>query len=493
MSFDRRDFLRGLGLSAAALGLRPILGGGSVRADDAVPLRIVFWYPASGLLNGFAEPRPLEGRDVATETEWRVANLLEPIADYQDRMIALEGMDVVADRRDPIGGKNAHIAGRTSALTGAFRRDPESAGGPSIDQVIAHHLAADGPITRLPSLEVAIAERESPRLRDGGCYSMSGDPVPFLFDPHTIYDRLFPSSLRDEGSAEEEARRVRRGAVFELLRGQAERLKGRLGTEQRAKVEEHMDARADLERRLGLGGSRRANVPGPEILAPWGEVATDRDRTPEEKGERWWTSAELSGKLVASALHADATRVVTIRVGSAPDALFGYTPGQYGSDNTHDLVHKVSGDSPDLTDPDPVEAIRQWHLREVEACRLLLDELAARTEPDGRSLLDHTVVVYCGQLANGSHDLTRLPWTVIGDAQGRFRTGRLLTLDRHMTRDLWGLSTGDVVPRERWGKYHQEGRAQNDLFLTLAHAMGVELDSVGEPELCTGVIEEMLA
>jgi len=491
MSIRRRTLLQGLGLGAAALGLRPILGGGVVRADDSIPLRIVFWYPGSGLLNGYAEPRPLAGAARATETAWRVADLLEPIEPYQERMIALEGLDVVASRRDPVGGRNAHIAGRTSALTGAFRRGPESAGGPSIDQLIAHHLNADGPVTPLPSLEVVIAERSKPGHNDAGSYSMAADPVPFMWDPQAVYNRLFPESLRSDGP-EEEARRRRAAATYDLLRGQSDLLTRRLGAEQRAKVEEHMAARADLERRLGLGGSRRANVPGTDILAPWGDVSTDRDRTPEEKAQRWLTSAELSGKLVASALHADRTRVATIRVGGAPEALFGYTPGQYGSDNTHDLVHKVSGRR-DLDEPAAIEAIRQWHMRETEALRAFLDELAARTEPDGQSLLDHTVVVLCGELANGSHDLTRLPWTVIGDAHGQLRTGRLITFDRYSSRDGGSWGSGEVIPREEWGRFGQEGRPQNDLFLTLARVMGVSLESVGEPTVCTGVIEEMLA
>jgi hypothetical protein len=104
------------------------------------------------------------------------------------------------------------------------------------------------------------------------------------------------------------------------------------------------------------------------------------------------------------------------------------------------------------------------------------DELATSKEVDGSRLLDHTLLVFTSQIGYCDHSLERLPWFTIGNVDGYFRTGRLITFGR--TTD----------PKATW---RTNGRPHNDLFLTVAQAMGIPADKFGEPTVCTGPIAEM--
>lgn len=488
MSFRRRDFLKTIGLSAAALGLRQGFGASGARAQYDIPLRIVFYYDTVGILRGSGYPRSPMGAPWPTETEWELPELLAPLSPWKDRTTMLAGLDMLSDRADPTGAANAHIAGQTHALTAAFRRDADVAGGVSINQFIAHHLNDPEPVTRLPSVEAAV--RIWGDVNDGGTYDMTGAPVPFLIEPPDLYARLFPDELRLSGAEAMRAAR-RRAAIGDFVRGESDRLIARLSGDQRLKIEQHRDAHADLQRRLGLGGDRLGNVPAPSITDDWGAVNWGYDVSESDKADIWTTMGRLNTQMVASALHADITRVATLHVSHPANDLWGYTNGDYGSDDWHDLVHKLSGDDPDITDPMAVNLIKQMHLRSTELLASFLTELENRTEPDGSSLLDHTLVVFCSELADGSHDLGRLPWAYIGDAHGYLRTNRAITFDR-VIDNMAHRQYGELVGPDEWARYNQAGKPHNDFFVTLANAMGIETDVFGEPSVCTGAISELL-
>ena len=117
-----------------------------------------------------------------------------------------------------------------------------------------------------------------------------------------------------------------------------------------------------------------------------------------------------------------------------------------------------------LEDPDAREVIRQQHLRTSEVFAQLLDRLAAAVEPDGSSLIDHTLVVWVSQIANGSHALTELPWLVAGDCQGAVNSGQ------------W-LQSG-------------ERRGHGQFYRTVARALDVDIPDFGSdaPGLIPGLL-----
>ena len=104
-----------------------------------------------------------------------------------------------------------------------------------------------------------------------------------------------------------------------------------------------------------------------------------------------------------------------------------------------------------------VSQIDAWYATKLAR---LCDKLAAIPEGDG-SVLDNTTILWCSEHGwPGGHDRYNLPYTIIGDCGGYFDTGRYVSYN---------------------------GASNNDLYISLCHAMGLEDVTVfGAPELCSG-------
>src|SRR5438045_9420097 len=98
----------------------------------------------------------------------------------------------------------------------------------------------------------------------------------------------------------------------------------------------------------------------------------------------------------------------------------------------------------------------------------------------GGSLLDQTVICWGNELDMGAaHNHDDTPFVLIGGANGKLKTGRMVSFPLDLT---------DGDPLVRAGK----DRSHNDLLLTLAKVMGVNLTTIGDKQYCTGPIAEIL-
>ncbi len=174
----------------------------------------------------------------------------------------------------------------------------------------------------------------------------------------------------------------------------------------------------------------------------------------------------LQLRLAAQALRFDAARVVTLQYrssepsdGIVPWADVPYINFEVGSH--HAAVHDaVQGNAAARAD---VETIATAWMNQYAG---LLDQLEAI--PEGRgTLLDHTTVVITsegGALDASAHGSDRLPVVIIGSAGSSLRTGERVEV---------------------------EGADQADLAISLARAVGIDLDLFGAPEFDAAPIEEL--
>lgn len=481
--------------AAGASSFVPWLGARSALAQsEEVPLRILFVILNHGTLTGnwepvSANPTPGFNADTRVETDWALnpffADLLQP---YRSRMTMFQNMDMVSEREDPTGASNAHIAGRTHQLTAARRQTSSLSSGVSIDQFIAQRLNANGPLTRLPSLEVT-AQEWGRSDNDTASFSAPGNSVPYLVRPTEVWDRIFPTPLSADGQNLEA---LRAAAAFDRLHRDYQRLIGRLGAEDRAKIEAQLALRTDLQARIAVTTDRELNRPPASVLDPY-HALDDGYQRGSTDNRMWNTIVDVNMRLVAAALHTDTARVVAFKINQAPNYEFGFVNGEHGASDWHDLDHKVSGDNPELTDPVARGKIETMQWLNYRKLRDLLDLLASLPETDGSSLLDHTLVVVTSHISNGSHDLTRLPWMTFGDAHGRLRMGRYIRfgLGCQEGRER-ACSSGD--PDAGGDRiYNLRGRPHNDYFTSLARAMGLsDVSNFGEESVGTGPITEWL-
>ena len=246
---DRRSLLKGIGASLALPWLEAMTAGCSPpepapsQPTPATPSTastpfVVFFF-AHGVVGDAWFPTSQGER-------LEVSGSLEPLRPYQDSLTVLRGLSNQAARRTP-PSFGPHSTGAGTLLTG-LPATALSAGGPSIDRVVAGRLGAS---TRLRSLSV---NNEGP-VRDGVAegansvlfHSLSWDgvgrPVAPVSDPSTLFDRIFRP-----GVDAAQRRAARNQSVLDAVRGHAAELGGRLGREDRARMDEYLSAVREVER-----------------------------------------------------------------------------------------------------------------------------------------------------------------------------------------------------------------------------------------------------
>ena len=484
----RRDVLKMLAASGA-LGSLPVLSTGRLFANpEAVPLRIVFFHYASGILRDEWIPKGSPGKGSA----WELADVMKPLQKYKSRITIFKDLDMVSALHDKTAAGNAHIAGGTHYMTG-YRRLPgfsSLSDGLSADQWIAHRLNhtwdeatkrfLPAPITRLPSIEIAASGDPGGGVHSASSWVGRGNSLRYLIKPNEIYGRLYGSLGGMDGVAKGED-------AMGFLRSRHDRLMGKLSREDREFLQHHMELRESMHQRFGVRGPRderaMAQAEFDALLARWqGPTSVHpNDRTPEQKAAIWHATTDANIELAAAALYSDATRVLSFGLETPPDHVFGFTSGTHGANDWHGLDHDVSDPTPQAKYAQGTPAynvIREMQRQQIVKLARFLDTLEALRETDGKTLLEHTVVVTVSHISNGSHQLDKLPWVVVGDAHGALKTDQYLDLGRH--------SLHPDRPNE------STGRAHNDLFVTLGQAMGIKESSFGLEKVCQGPIKELL-
>jgi hypothetical protein len=98
-----------------------------------------------------------------------------------------------------------------------------------------------------------------------------------------------------------------------------------------------------------------------------------------------------------------------------------------------------------------VQEIDLWYVKQFGK---FLEKMAQTVEPDGRSLLDHSMIVYGSGNADGNrHTHSNLPILLAGGGGGQFKPGRYVKLPPTPLTNLF-LNMSDrmgVQPLERHG------------------------------------------
>lgn len=478
--FSRRTLLGALGLGALTYALPLGRGGGRAMAGPTTaPKRIVFFYGSGMLYNyvngqiaqtGGAFPVGVNGAPLPTEYEWDLGSLHTPLAPHKADLLYMDGLGMVSEQLDPTEAGNAHSQGAKHALAPYVSAGPDLPGGISIDQFIAEQLNTPSPVTAFPAIELLFAPWANElEVFSGASATGPGSVVAGGWDPRKNYQDIF-GNFEDpnQDPAVLAALKARRDAVFALAKGEMSGLSGRLTGADKTKIDTHLDLMSDLQKQLDLTGPACQK---PDEMALLGEIggcdfACWEPNDPVIFSRNYKLSSEINTKLAAAALACDLTRVVFLDVRHPAEPDFGYSSGAFGSTDSHDLIHKVNNPAePASQDPVAWSMIADQCRIEAQKLADLLALLKSIPEGDG-TLFDSTVVLWCGQIGWGSHDLARLPWVICGNLQGHFKTGRYLKLPANPKSD--------------------RGMPHSDLFVSLAQAMGLDIQTFGNPDCCNG-------
>lgn len=340
-----------------------------------------------------------------------------------------------------------HDTSNSGFLSAAFAKHTESSDyflGTTADQVAAKQMGQE---TQLRSLELSMDLNPLAGVCNNGyacvytnCLSWSSPttPLPSEAHPRLVFERLFGEG----GSlAERRAALKSRASLLDSFNDDIARLKGSVGTADRARVDQYLDSIREVERQI-----QRAEAAASDNLLP------DLDRpvgVPQSFGDH----AKLMFDLQALAFQADITRVVTFQL---TRELSNRTYPEIGVPDPHHPTSHHGGD------PEKLAKIAKINTFHVSLFAEFLQKLQATPEGDG-TLLDNTVYLYGSGMGNSSlHDHVNLPILVAGGAATGMRGGRHIR--------------------------YENGTSLGNLHLTLLDRVGVHLDTFGDSD---GKVEDL--
>lgn len=448
---SRRTLLRGVAGTAIALPFLEIMGrpkhslAQSIPGytKDGFPKRFVVVFTPNGTIPDAWTPN-------GGETDFTFSRILKPLEHLRNKLLIIDGVDQTGS------GGDGHQNGMQGMLTGQTLNpgpfeggNGETAGwanGISVDQRIAQEIGGETPFR---SLELSVQSGNNENNWNRMSLLGPDQPVPPEQSPYKAYDRVFSdfSSSPDQAALQEQRQRVVMGAVADNFR----RLNAKLGTEDRKRLERHLDAVSEIEARLGKRPKAALEACEPPMLGGESDVG---------QNDNFPLVGKLHMDLLVMALACDLTRVGSLMwnrsVGGArhtwvdPNITRGH----------HDFSH--DGDS----NTDTVEALTKINVWYAQQFAYLLDSMDSIPEGDG-TMLDNTVVLWCNELSKGnSHSRNNNHYVVAGGA-GYLRMGRCLHFN------------------------YEDDVKHNNLLLSLVHAMGIEDTSFGKADWCTGPLSGM--
>ena len=413
---SRRTVLRGLG-ATMALPLLDVMrpasafgGTASAAAPGAAASarRLAYLYFPNGIARGSWHPAETgpDGR-LRKLNEW-----MSPLEPFKDDLI------IPRNIWTPLG--NGHVGGTPTWLTGFdYDRQAVSAGGMSADQIAARHVGRE---TLLPSLELSTKGEgffSNSLPRNSISWSAPERPLPREVEPRAVFDRMFRPPT---GGASNRS-------VMDAVLDDAHALRRVASRTDQVRLDEYFESIHALERRIEFSEQRSRAMRDDAWLTD--TLAPPEPGIPADHREYVRTMLDL----LVAAFQSDATRVVTFMLDHGQsNRYFNFIPGVRGT--WHALSHykNASGKTEDddgVTSWSSAEEkqrmyseVVRWHRRQLA---YLLGRLRAIREPDGRTLLDNSMIVYGATLGDGNeHDPNDLPTLLAGRGGGTIRCGRAL-------------------------------------------------------------------
>lgn len=291
-------------------------------------------------------------------------------------------------------------------------------GGPSVDQIVARAWNVD-------TLTLAVlASQTEPHPKPGFDHRVSFSylgPATLKHprtDPLAVFRYLFPGAGPGTGSPETIRRRA---SVLDAVSRNLSEVSSRLGPNERTKLDYHLTAIRDVERRL-TNTCATPPVSPPDYLA--GDAAAE---TTEDTYIPRLVDDMID--LVVLAFKCQVSRIATLQL--------GYGGGKWrfaweGIDmNCHDdVAHLDIGDAgSSATNTDRVVRMNQYYASRVAKLATALDAIPEA----GGTMLDNTLIVWANELGRGDHSQENVPIVLIGRAGGALPTGgRLIDAGRQV-------------------------------------------------------------
>jgi hypothetical protein len=433
----RRAVLRGAGSVAIALPWLEIMDPArSARAAPATAKRFVAVYNPGGTVLD-------QWRPTGTETSFTLSPILAPFEPVKDRIIVLDGVDM----KSAVGEQNQ--AGMIAWLTGTEQVYEGGrlgfARGPSLDQVLVETLQ-DG--RRIASLNQAVrwgTGKSHGLLSPINVVNFANDgaftPLEPRLDPLEIWQDLFGTNPNASLDWEK--------SMLDAVAGRYAKLSQRLGTEDRARLDQHLTRIRELEASLAgvAGGCRALPLVDTTGYDPAEGLNSADDGSIQDPDTNAMIPAvgRFMTDMLVTALACDLTAVGTLEWS---DSEAKHPFPWLNLNETYAYYQNDGG-----FHPAECAQIGNWYMQQ----HAYLVEQMAGIDMGGHSLLDESVIFFGSHLQDpATHLKNDMPFVLAGNGGG-LRTGGWVAFD---------------------------SVSHNDLLSALANLFGMNVSEFGDPLYC---------
>lgn len=426
---SRRRFLSGATLAGGGSLFQPLLGQVRAQATGITPAtRFVFVVEGNGLPPNQVTPSPIKRiKQSATLVDESLEGLelpesLQPVKAFQKQLTIVNGLSgkvAGGGHSNDFGALGVYHCGSGVGSSGSPR-------GETIDAALGKKLGGI-----FPHVGLGMCDRAGADIIYNCSAWGNSQPLPTICQPMTAYGHLFGSVASGNSKAEFHAKTN----LLDFLLDDVKRIHREVAPSEREKLEAHLGGYEDMRQRqsrLGeIEGTLRQHAPKP----------SDKYRSTNECDR-----LDAQFDIAAAALTGGLTNSLTIASGVGnPFFSVKYTGLGIGI-GKHSIGH--GGGFEGLSAAELMVKIRKFHFELIAGLMRKLEKV-----PEGNgTMLDHTVIVYLSDAAEGHHSRCwEWPFVLIPGKETGLRGGRYLDFPY-------------------WGKPGH--REIGNLYTTLLHGVG---------------------
>ena len=391
----RRDLFKkfAVGATACAAPMTSILARSAMAAENASRLKTLFIFHPNGCVPSYWFPRA---------GTMNLPPMTAPMERVKQHCLFIDGVGYA-------GKPHTHEGGSKKCLTGFGTDYPTVAsphGNTSIDVQMGKEDWANRDQTQItiPSIQMGCGTQWGDNYDKRVSFDNNND-LHAVDDPRILYPKIFGGGGGDDGSAKLK--------ILDAVKDDLNRLRTKLGSVERERLERHADSLAVLEAKLNpmdTGSMAPSICTAAPDLAQFGSGGNDT---------LWRTNilstvSDVQQDIAIQSLACGVTRSIAFSYGVSVSPIV--VPGT--STNDHDLSHQ---------DADAHTTSKVWWMGQIAQ---FIEKMANTPDgPDGSSLLDNTIIMTVSDLGHGNrHNHFQIPILLAGGKNAGLVTNRSIDL-----------------------------------------------------------------
>jgi hypothetical protein len=247
-------------------------------------------------------------------------------------------------------------------------------------------------------------------------WSSPTTPVSPEPNPRLVFERLFGFGEKSERQKNLAARLAKDKSILDFVLEESSDVSRGLGIHDRRKFDEYLSVVRDMEKRL-KAAERFKDNPQPDAAVPGG--------IPADFGDYM----QIMYDMLILAFQTDTTRIGTLLL--AYDGSNRIFPQLGIPEGHHYLTHNQRN-------PQLVKKIVEIDKFYLACFAKFLEKMSKIEDVDGKSLLDNSMIVYGGAIADGNrHSHDNLPVILAGHGGGTLTTNRFLKVSSQPMSNLF--------------------------------------------------------